>query len=52
MNTEEFRDSAFKTIEYIIKYRETIGSRRVCPGEDIKVNYLRHLISGVFMCTI
>lgn len=46
MNTEEFRKQAKTTIDYICNYRDTFASRRVYPGEDIKVDYLKHLISG------
>lgn len=44
MDTEEFRKQAKKTIDYICQYRDTYGSHRVYPGEDVKVDYLKHLI--------
>lgn len=46
MNSEEFRKQAKNTIDYICNYRDTFASRRVYPGDDVKVDYLKHLISG------
>lgn len=48
MNTEEFRRQAKKTIDYICEYRDTASQRRVYPGENVKVNYLKKLISSAY----
>lgn len=48
MDTEEFRKQAKKTIDYICSFRDSYASRRVYPGDDIKVDYLKHLISGAY----
>lgn len=46
MDIEEFRKQAKRTIDYICTYKNDIRSRRVIPGEEIKVGYLKPLISG------
>lgn len=42
MDTEEFRVRGTEMVEYICKYMETLGERRVTPS--VEPGYLRHLL--------
>lgn len=48
MDIEEFRKQGKKAVDFICEYKKNIKSRRVTPGEDIKVGYLKTLIAGAF----
>lgn len=42
MNADEFREQGKKMIDYVAKYLDTIGDRRVTP--NVEPGYLKSLI--------
>lgn len=48
MNTEEFRSQGKKVIDFICEQRNTVAKKRVVPGKECKVNFMKKLLPSEY----